>query len=784
MKKIIWAYIALIVTLLAFETSAVSLPPNATIAWEMEEASGSFIDYYNNYNLTVTGGAFSYQRDTFGNLSYGANSTTTGTFGLSNFTGIQTGDFTEEVWFKPENTNDQILVVSDNGNFGGFRLNSGGVGKVELFIDGTYTVKNISTAYTNISQVHQYIVTRSGNTYITYVDGVFCNTSTYAGNYDRGNLRIGFTGLSAIGTYYAIRIWDGTALNAANVTQLYNNGKGLTFPFSDGGGGGFTPQINFTSPTPDNQTNNYYEEAFKINTSASYFGGTVTASHYIYNSSGALLYQINGSANLTSNYTISTPGTYFYNATATNSSTNLSTATRQINITYWNAFLNLTLKNILNASIVTNATINITDLNSSWFQQYNTTTGNINALIAKNHTLFITLDAQGYAFANYTYQSNTTTQQYLNISLYTNNSLDIRIYDESTGAVIAQNITIVISNGSNETTQNALNGSYYIDNLADGVYTVRFSGANYTLKSYTVTVAARSYQLLNAYLSTSTQTVIMTAQDFNSGASISGVTMTQSRLVNGSWTIIDTRYSDITGRVQFSYIAGGNYRFSASKTGYTSETFNLNPVLFASYTVNLHRIITLTNATNPPGLGVSVLYIPGVYNNLVNNSVNFIITSPTGTLTTYRLNVTYPGGAPYLNNGANAYGATFSTVIFINATTPGSKVNISYCYDTTLSLEKCFKFNYEIRGIGANHTTMASNIDRTYGLGMFERVLIVTIIITMVGGLAFFFGGIIAGLPLSLFLLGFFYYTGFLNNVWLIAPSVLIGLFVLMGRQD
>jgi len=41
-----------------------------------------------------------------------------------------------------------------------------------------------------------------------------------------------------------------------------------------------------------------------------------------------------------------------------------------------------------------------------------------------------------------------------------------------------------------------LTGIFFIDNLQDGAYNIKFSGGNYTLKSYDVTVADRSTQTL------------------------------------------------------------------------------------------------------------------------------------------------------------------------------------------------------------------------------------------------------------------------------------------------
>lgn len=541
--------------------------------------------------------------------------------------------------------------------------------------------------------------------------------------------------------------------------------------------------ITFQGQTPTNASNSYYLDTFQINTST-ILGGTTNTTHNLYNSSSSIINtSTSTSINYLTNYTGLTPGIYYYNATANNGTSNSSTETRQINITYWNAQLNLSLKNGFNGSLLGNASINITDLNTSRITNYNTTTGQILAYIVKNNTNNIYIDAPGYALTDYNYTANTSTTQYLNLSIYTNNSVRINIYDEATGTLITQNISVILTS-TTEYTDSTTNGTLYKDNLIDGNYTVKFQGTNYSLTQYALTIASRSTQVLNAFLSANSSQVTFTIMDYDSAALITGATFTQSRLINGTWTVIQSKTSDITGRVQVNYLPSVNYQFIVSATGYETQIFYLNPVIFSTYNVRLEKTTSLTPQNTPDNQGLSIDFSPTKFYNNASNTFYWVISSPSGALTTYTLNLTYPGGNS-TDNGVNAYGESFTKTFNITNANTSSQVIVTYCYDTTTTTEKCFKYKYGIIGAYSNQSFLGANENQAskYNMGALDSVLIATVITLAVSGLAFSVGGLLAGLPIALLLLGMFYYIGFIS-LWGILPSMLIGLFIIFGRTE
>ena len=82
----------------------------------------------------------------------------------------------------------------------------------------------------------------------------------------------------------------------------------------------------------------------------------------------------------------------------------------------------------------------------------------------------------------------------------------------------------------------------------------------------------------------------------------------------------------------------------------------------------------------------------------------------------------------------------------------------------------------------AGNYTFIQNQDNTYGLGIFERILLATIIVLFVVGIATLVGQPIPGFILGLFIMGYMAYIGFIE-LWLILPSMFIGV-IFMGWKS
>ena len=472
---------------------------------------------------------------------------------------------------------------------------------------------------------------------------------------------------------------------------------------------------------------------------------------------------------------------YYLQIESLDNRSNKKSNTATFNLTS-NAEVNITAKYIYDNTTISNYTINLTDENTGTIETQNSNNNRTNFNIIKGNKYTINFNSQGYAYTNSTNQTFNQTFQNYTFQAYTTNSVRLYAYDEVTLSLITSTLTIIFS-GATEQTYNTSTGFLYIDNLTDGSWTIKLSGGNYTLKSYIITVANGSSQELDAYLSTSILTSIFAILNYDSGAVLPGATFTQNRLINGTWTVVDSKTSDITGRVQILYIANVKYQFYVSLTGYDTNIFYLDPVIFSTYNVRLTKVTTLSPTNTPAYQGVSISYTisnNSFQNNAQNNFV-WIISSAIGSLEKYNLSIFYPTGS-IINKGILALGEQFNNTFLINATSR-AKVNITYCYKSTTSSPKCFYIPFTINGAYTN-TSFLNNKDNTYGMGLIERALIVTIMVIIVAGTIGMFAGAIPAVLVALLLYGFFVTVGFIN-IWLTLPGLLIGFFFILrgGNQ-
>lgn len=395
------------------------------------------------------------------------------------------------------------------------------------------------------------------------------------------------------------------------------------------------------------------------------------------------------------------------------------------------------------------------------------------------HTIFIDVDDYSMSVDNYDYHNYTTAAYSKTFDLYSNNSILITIRSEETDQLITDNVTVILSGGLIYDTYYTSTGYLFLENITDGNYSIRFSSANYTLRDYSVTVADRSTQQLIAYLSGGSDVVTFTIFDDDTSSTIEGATITQQRLVNGSWTVIGIKNSDVSGRAQFSYTIGIKYRFSVAASGYTSKVFELDPVIYTSYNIRINKILQIEEDIGY--FDVSFYYFPTRFIANENNSFTFSISSPGGSLQSYGFTLTYPGGSQS-GTGTNSYGSTTTVYDFnITGATSESRVVLTYWYDSVFGDNKTYTKTFNIEGTSSAGTIYDIK-NNGFGLGTIDKILIATLFIIIFAGLLTLYGNALLGAMGALILIGFFIIIGFLS-VWVTIPTTLVILLVVMRRS-
>jgi hypothetical protein len=171
--------------------------------------------------------------------------------------------------------------------------------------------------------------------------------------------------------------------------------------------------------------------------------------------------------------------------------------------------------------------------------------------------------------------------------------------------------------------------------------------------------------------------VIFTVYDIETAALIEGASVGQYRFVNGTRVLVETHYTDITGRVQFSYVPNTNYQYIVSKSGYTSETFILSPIIFSSYDIKLRRVSSINS--NVVYNDVNVYYAPKSFSLNKTTAFSIVFYAPNGTLSLFNYSIGYPGGF-ISDSGTASQGGGFNATFTLGTVGRYDTVNVSYCY--------------------------------------------------------------------------------------------------------
>lgn len=390
---------------------------------------------------------------------------------------------------------------------------------------------------------------------------------------------------------------------------------------------------------------------------------------------------------------------------------------------------------------------------------------------------FTLICAQGTNYSAYTQSftklTNATFNQTILLSGYT---LGVTIRSEDNGLAILQNVTVELTGNTTLVTQTTGSGMMNFTGLQNGQYTLRVTSALYSTRSYVVNIN-NAANAITIYLTNSSSQVVFTMIDQETGAIIEGVQLDMYRVINDSLVIVESHFSDVTGKTLFTYTPDVKYTFIGTKNRYAVKTFTLDPILFNSYDVRMQQ--STTDNQEIDYTGVVVYYTPQQFSENVTNNLSFILSSPQSILTSYNISITYPGGSINLS-GTSPTGETFLyNFTIINATSTDC-VNISYAYTTSNGIST-YAYCLPIYTTPQSGTIFGL-LSQDYGLGQFEKTFLGVIFIIIVGGVATLFMGTLVGGTIGLLFMGVLTYAG-LIPLWAMLISGLVG-FILIGRRS
>jgi hypothetical protein len=441
----------------------------------------------------------------------------------------------------------------------------------------------------------------------------------------------------------------------------------------------------------------------------------------------------------------------------------------EVNYTYSNVTLE-------NSSYPSNVTIYLNNI--SILYNYGEKNGSI-----LNHKVFanITINATEGNPQNISFRSNTTgILEYSGFYLAYVNSFAFNIRDEDTGNIIINNITVEILKGENISFFWTTNGRFKMWDNWDGDYTVSFYNQNYSRRSYAYTFAGGESKNETVYLANQSSTTIFTIQDRLTADIITDALISQSRIIDGAWVIVASKYSDVTGKAQFTYVPNIRYLFQISKSGYTTKSFYLDPIIFSTYTVALDK-----HSTSYWSLDLEdVLFIinPQDFINGVQNNISVGILSGNNILSSYSVFISYPGGTTSANGLLNG-GETFPLQFTITGAGMFDTINFTFAYTTIGNTSKNFTYQYTILNGEIPAYTWAYNKGHDQGTGFFERSLLSVIATIIMGGIAGAAVGPLGAGVMMMLTMGLCVYIGWIP-FYAIIPAIVIGIAIIATRSS
>lgn len=377
----------------------------------------------------------------------------------------------------------------------------------------------------------------------------------------------------------------------------------------------------------------------------------------------------------------------------------------------------------------------------------------------------------------------TTSTQYQNVSnIFIDNCSS---YPTTSMIILFKNVTGLVPaivSGIISLTGDVAYSSLFIDvqNISlcifpafvslDENFVVQYNDGGDNFYYESVHTLTNSTQTLSLYVQQDTEATTFTIKDIDTSQLLIDVYASMYRLIDGSWTVVQSKYSDLTGRVQFAFEPDVQYKFFLSKSSYNPYIFYLNPIIFDAYDVLMTK--NTSSSSNYDYDGVSLLFAPKFFYDDQTNNFTFIIQSPLAKLLTYGYTLTYPSGTS-TQSGSTNVGGQLNSSFEISGSTFGDRLKVDYYYETETSGIRSFIDYYEIM-IAPSNSTMIHNKDETYGMGLFERTLIAVLIALFIVGIGSLIGQPLPSFILSMFIYFYLSYIGFLPY-WSIAFTLIFG---------
>lgn len=220
-----------------------ALTDNLVAYWKFE---GDSSDVVNSHNGTDTSMVYS---TAAGKINQGAQFGGAGKILVADSSdfNVAAGDWGVSFWIKRDRSAIREIFFGQCSSGGAntsipFLFQFSAANKIQVLVANGGTLQTVTStaSYTDTTNYHHLVITRDGSNILIYIDNSLDSTTSIGAitlNDSTNNLGIGVGGeLASIffkGYMDEMAFRKGSKFTSSEVTQLYNNGNGIQYPFSN-----------------------------------------------------------------------------------------------------------------------------------------------------------------------------------------------------------------------------------------------------------------------------------------------------------------------------------------------------------------------------------------------------------------------------------------------------------------------------------------------------------------------------------------------------------------------
>jgi len=226
----------------------------------------------------------------------------------------------------------------------------------------------------------------------------------------------------------------------------------------------------------------------------------------------------------------------------------------------------ITAKNKINSSVIPDFSANINGV----LYQSNNSEIVTEFLLNESFLANIYIYADGYFTRSYLgYTTNTN----LNAILSPIGFLELEIKNQNTGNLITDLINITVQDGITEKKYNTSTGKVVISSLTENsLYNIFLKSQNYNNNQYSFNYNSFTPNPYIMFMNTDGEEIKFVVRDTN-GELLANVDIIIEKFVDGNFSTISQKQTDISGIANFILDSGETHRVTISKSGFISKSF-------------------------------------------------------------------------------------------------------------------------------------------------------------------------------------------------------------------